>query len=563
MVSYLLPLISCVSWSSRLGRELLLRTIAIIACSACIHTANAGSDRASLFTGSIPSSLGQLKSLQRLYLSGSPKLTGSIPSSFGELKSLQRLDLSSISELTGSIPERLGDLQNLEYLDLSGTKLSGSIPPSLGKLASLETLKISGTNVAGRYPDTLGILKKLKLSGTGLTGQIPSSLSRLSKLVKLDISSNSFSGSIPESLGLLSNLSELWASASQLSGRIPDGFAQGLKNLKRLQLSMNNLTGLPTNMANLSSLQVIRLDNNNITSFDAISGLKTLPGLSTISLSGCKLQGSIPSWFGSINLKEHPELTCEIDLSFNSITGALLNSLGRISNLKHLFLQSNKIQGKLPDSFGKTLPKLRYLELRDNFLTGVPKDLSNMGKGTLYHLGLNYNNLSFQALEGLTTLPQVSFLVLDHSQLTGAIPSWFGKIPMAQDAKDVVSDFAVLSLSSNRITGEIPPELGQLTQLTGLYLDDNALTGAIPPSLANLTSLQRLDLARNRLTGKIPVEFLTLKKLNYLNVAHNQLTGAIPSGEPLIDMDPENFAANPGLCGKPLPPCSPKTLALS
>ncbi|XP_024523743.1 receptor-like protein 6 [Selaginella moellendorffii] len=81
-----------------------------------------------------------------------------------------------------------------------------------------------------------------------------------------------------------------------------------------------------------------------------------------------------------------------------------------------------------------------------------------------------------------------------------------------------------------------------------------------PRQSHNLTSLQRLDLARNRLTGKIPVEFLTVKKLNYLNVAHNQLTGAIPSTEPLIDMDPENFAANPGLCGKPLPRKDEKAL---
>ncbi|XP_002984595.2 LRR receptor-like serine/threonine-protein kinase GSO2 [Selaginella moellendorffii] len=564
-------------------------------------------ERADASAGSIPSFLASLENLTILNLQGS-WFTGSIPSSLSKLKNLQTLDLSDGLRLTGSIPAFLGGLQNLEYLDLSGTKFSGSIPPSLGnlpklrfldisntlvsssipveigKLTSLETLRISGTKAAGRIPDTLGNLKKLKVlelsqnagmrgpipssfgqlssleelsvSSTGLTGQIPSSLGQLSRLVKLDVTSNSLSGSIPESLGLLSSLEVFWASENLLSGRVPEGFARGLKNLTVLQLSMNNLTGLPTNMAKLVNLNAVYLDNNDIRSFDAISGLATLPELSTISLSRCKLQGPIPSWFANLNLKQQPlGSSCLIDLSFNSITGTIPAALGRNSNLTNLFLQSNKLQGKLPDSFGKTLPRLTYSDFSSNFLTGVPADLSNLGKGVLYSLGLEHNNLSFQALEGLTTLSQVSFLTLDHSHLTGAIPSWFSKIRMIQDDSDSV---AVLRLSSNIITGRIPPELGQLTQVTGLYLDDNAIAGEIPRSLANLTSLQRMNLAQNRLTGKIPVEFLALKRLRYLNVSHNQLTGAIPDGAPLSTMDPENFAGNPGLCGKPLSPCPTK-----
>jgi len=43
--------------------------------------------------------------------------------------------------------------------------------------------------------------------------------------------------------------------------------------------------------------------------------------------------------------------------------------------------------------------------------------------------------------------------------------------------------------------------LGNLTQLTGLFLDSNQLTGVIPSSLGNLTSLNYLFLHNNRLTG--------------------------------------------------------------
>jgi hypothetical protein len=37
-----------------------------------------------------------------------------------------------------------------------------------------------------------------------------------------------------------------------------------------------------------------------------------------------------------------------------------------------------------------------------------------------------------------------------------------------------------LDLSSNRLTGAIPPELGNLTNLTGLHLYGNRFTGCIP-----------------------------------------------------------------------------------
>ena len=48
------------------------------------------------------------------------------------------------------------------------------------------------------------------------------------------------------------------------------------------------------------------------------------------------------------------------------------------------------------------------------------------------------------------------------------------------------TNLSVLSLYSNELTGEIPPELGGLTSLQGLALHVNELTGEIPPELGNL-----------------------------------------------------------------------------
>ena len=56
-----------------------------------------------------------------------------------------------------------------------------------------------------------------------------------------------------------------------------------------------------------------------------------------------------------------------------------------------------------------------------------------------------------------------------------------------------------LDLRSQRIT-ELPPEIGQLTQLQSLYLSSNHLT-VLPPEIGQLTQLQSLDLAHNQLTA--------------------------------------------------------------
>ena len=48
----------------------------------------------------------------------------------------------------------------------------------------------------------------------------------------------------------------------------------------------------------------------------------------------------------------------------------------------------------------------------------------------------------------------------------------------------------VLILDNNELSGEIPPELGSLANLTGeLELSDNGLSGEIPPELGSLANL--------------------------------------------------------------------------
>ena len=87
-----------------------------------------------------------------------------------------------------------------------------------------------------------------------------------------------------------------------------------------------------------------------------------------------------------------------------------------------------------------------------------------------------------------------------------------------------------LDLRHNQLTGEIPEELGNLSNLTGLSLGGNQLTGEIPAELGSLANLQWLHLDGNQLSGEIPAELGSLTDLEELFLSGNQLTGCIPVG---------------------------------
>ena len=77
-----------------------------------------------------------------------------------------------------------------------------------------------------------------------------------------------------------------------------------------------------------------------------------------------------------------------------------------------------------------------------------------------------------------------------------------------------IEETTYLSLWKSELTGEIPPEIGNLTNLTTVYLDRNQLIGGIPPEIGNLTNLTYLSLAANQLTGEIPPEVCDLIENN-------------------------------------------------
>ncbi len=140
------------------------------------------------------------------------------------------------------------------------------------------------------------------------------------------------------------------------------------------------------------------------------------------------------------------------------------------------------------------------------------------GNGRVTRLNLDDNQLTGDIPPELGDLSNLMWLYLDFNQLTGEIPPELGGLP----------NLEVLYLRSNQLTGEIPPELGGLSNLEVLFLHINQLTGEIPTELGDLSNLTDLRLYNNLLTGKIPPELGDLSNLTRLDLDDNGLMGEIP-----------------------------------
>jgi len=119
-----------------------------------------------------------------------------------------------------------------------------------------------------------------------------------------------------------------------------------------------------------------------------------------------------------------------------------------------------------------------------------------------------------------------------------------------------------LYLSSNNLTGSIPPEIGNLTNLTKIQLGYNELTGSIPPEIGNLTNLTQLTLRNNQLTGEIPSSIGNLTNLWSLWLKSNLLTGSIPESIcNLKDNISVCFLSENKICGE-IPSCVTTTCVI-
>ncbi|TYG78088.1 hypothetical protein ES288_D02G029000v1 [Gossypium darwinii] len=502
------------------------------------------------FSGTVPTWLLENNTkLEDLILKGN-SFTGplSLPSAPNSKVSL--IDISQ-NKLQGQIPTNVcSPFPHLSHLFLSKNAFEGDIPPCLSGMKDLSILDLSNNQLSGRVPEELitkNSLTILRLSNNNLSGHVLPVILNANGLSKLYLDGNNFSG---EMANVDISISEFPTSLREINlrnnkfyGNLPRWMGN-VSFLERLALSQNGFEGsIPMEFCNLNRLEFLDLSENNL--FGSIPSCFNTLNIKHVHLHGSRLSGPLPIAFYNISS------LVTLDLRGNNLTGSIPKWIGALSSLSVLLLKDNHFHGEVPVQLCK-LDSLNIIDLSQNMFSGIiPSCLGNLTLPTQESKILtNFETRPRLTGDGLAkTLGAPRNYYYPEGYLEEVI-EFTTKSGFLSYEGNILTYMTGIDLSCNNLTGHIPPELGNLSEIYSLNLSHNKLTGVIPSSFAKLHQIESLDLSYNNLSGEIPNQLVELNSLEVFSVAYNNLSGSIPEPKAQFGTFIENsYEGNLFLCG--------------
>ena len=212
--------------------------------------------------------------------------------------------------------------------------------------------------------------------------------------------------------------------------------------------------------------------------------------ITALSLRDNGLVGSLAAW---TSVGAMANLT-QLDLAYNSLSGSLPTQVGRIRNLERLSLRNNALSGPLPPHVARVnargAGRLLELDLSYNLLEGfLPSELDRHA-GSLELLDVQSNKLSGTLPPAIGQLPFLQVLALQRNSFSGTLPADFagGGVWRAPTPADEEERAASLRATA-------PPGFGELYETEG----------GDPARRGGLQLLRYLSLQSNAaLSGTLP-----------------------------------------------------------
>jgi len=249
-----------------------------------------------------------------------------------------------------------------------------------------------------------------------------------------------------------------------------------------------------------------------------------------------------------------------LHLHENKLNGEIPPSLKNCRSLLVFNVRKNHLSGNIPDWISHTV---MALQLRSNHFSGkIPQQICQMY--SLIILDIAHNTISSHIPSCLPNIKTLLFNNVSRNKLSFYVPSFRERYYVNDENLELVTKGHVLEyeknlhfmtlidMSSNNLSGTIPPQMFSFIGLSSLNLSNNNLSGKIPNEIGNMKNLESLDFSKNQLGGEIPQSLSSLSFLGYLNISFNNLRGKIPSGTQLQGFTAFSYMGNGDLCGPPL-----------
>lgn len=204
-------------------------------------------------------------------------------------------------------------------------------------------------------------------------------------------------------------------------------------------------------------------------------------------------------------------------LSKNQLSGSVPESLGQLSNLEQLALDSNSLDGVLTEAHFSNLFRLQSLDISQNPLSlNISSDW--IPPFQLDSLAMISCNVCPAFLKWILSQRKLRSLYIPNARILDSIPERFW---------DISTSLTDLNLSSNQIHGKLPKlpstnntyfsvDLSSIRldgpmplippSLTVLFLSKNKFSGSLSSLCKSQSpSFSHLDLSDNLLSGNFPI----------------------------------------------------------